>query len=80
MTSPTPRFTTNQAAQRIGVHKATLLDWLAKGLIREPARDRRNWRVWSEAEIDRVIAWNSQVRPCPRRSPTRSQVREAVPS
>lgn len=69
MTNNPARFTTKQAAQAIGVSKETLLRWLYEGLVREPARDRRGWRVWTQKEIDRIATWNSATRPGPMRQP-----------
>lgn len=82
MTTPTRRYSTKEAAERIGVHKDTLLDWLARGLVREPMRDRRNWRIWTDEEIQQVIVWNNQVKPGPDRpAPApRSRVREVAHS
>lgn len=40
-----------------GISKATLLRWLKNGDVREPNRDRRSWRVFSEVEVERIEAW-----------------------
>ena len=82
MTDPKRRFTTKQAAERVGVSKDTLLDWLYKGRIPEPPRDWREWRVWSEEHIQAAIDWNSQIKPAGGRPPARARarVREATHS
>lgn len=83
MTSPTNRFTTNQAALRIGVSKSTLLEWLRKGHVPEPrVRDRHNWRIWTDADIDRAIAYRDHTQPAPERPPVvrRQRVPEGVTS
>lgn len=41
---------TAEVARRAGVHKDTLLRWLRSGLVPEPRRDRRGWRIFSAAE------------------------------
>jgi DNA modification methylase len=45
---------TAEVARRAGVHKDTLLRWLRSGLVPEPRRDRRGWRVFSSAEAKAV--------------------------
>ncbi len=68
MTSPNNRFTTNEAARQVGVSKSTLLEWLRKGHVPEPrVRDRHNWRIWTDADIARAIAYRDQTQPAPDR-------------
>ncbi len=40
-----------------GVHRDTLLRWLRDGLIQEPQRDRRNWRLFSESEAAAIATF-----------------------
>jgi excisionase family DNA binding protein len=54
-------YTTAEAAQRAGVSKNTLLRWIAEGRLADVARDWRNWRVWSEADVARVCALRDQL-------------------
>ena len=44
------KFSTHQVAEMSGVHKDTLLRWLRKGAVAEPARDGRGWRSFSYNE------------------------------
>lgn len=63
MTSPTS-YTTNQAAQRVGVSKSTLLEWLRKKKVPGPRlRDRNGWRIWTEADVERAIAYRDHTQP-----------------
>lgn len=48
-------FSTAETAQKAGVHKDTLLRWLRAGLIPEPSRDRRGWRVFSIEEAETIV-------------------------
>jgi site-specific DNA-methyltransferase (cytosine-N4-specific) len=48
---------TNQVAARAGVHKLTLIRWIKQGLIPEPSRDWRGWRVFEEREASAIEAF-----------------------
>jgi hypothetical protein len=45
---------TAEAARRIGVSKATLLRWFAQKRIAEVRRDRNNWRVFTDQDLERI--------------------------
>jgi len=62
---------TANIAELIGVHRDTILRWLRKGLIPEPKRDWRGWRVFTKQEADRILRFAKGTKP-----PTR--VREAA--
>jgi site-specific DNA-methyltransferase (cytosine-N4-specific) len=47
-------LSTAAVAQRAGVHKDTVLRWLREKKIAEPARDGNGWRVFSQAEAQRI--------------------------
>lgn len=49
-------YSTAEVARKAEIHKDTLLRWLRKGLVFEPKRDRHGWRVFSENELQKVIA------------------------
>ena len=36
------------------VSRSTLLRWLKRGVIREPIKDRRGWRIFSEEDLNRI--------------------------
>jgi hypothetical protein len=49
--APLPnRLSTADVARLAGVHRDTLLRWLRQKQIPEPSRDRRGWRVFTDAE------------------------------
>ena len=55
---------TADVANRAGIHRDTLLRWLRTGVIPEPSRDHRGWRIFSEAEaanIESVANGSSKV-------------------
>ena len=57
------RLTTSEVARGAGVHRDTLLRWLRDGLIPEPTRDRRGWRVFSRTEAAAVTAFANTAQP-----------------
>ena len=67
-TSPARYYTTAQAAKIAGVSKNTLLEWLQRDHVPEPERDWRGWRRWTQADIDRVLAYRDTPR-SPRPAP-----------
>ena len=48
---------TGEAARRIGCSRSTLLRWFREGRVRDVSRDRRGWRVFTKADIDRIRRW-----------------------
>lgn len=46
-------YTSGQAAKKIGRSIQTLQVWEAEGLIK-PGRDDRGWRVFTEADIEKM--------------------------
>jgi len=54
-------YTTAEVAERIGVSKNTLLRWISDGRLHDTARDWRNWRVWSDADIRRAETVRDQI-------------------
>lgn len=52
---PVMALSTAEVARQAGVHKDTLLRWLRAGVVREPARDRHGWRVFSPTEAANVV-------------------------
>lgn len=51
-------LTTRQVAETAGIHRDTLLRWLREGRIKEPARDRNGWRVFSSAEVNKIVKYS----------------------
>jgi hypothetical protein len=50
-------LSTQQVADRAGVHKLTLIRWMKEGRVAEPSRDWRGWRVFDEGEAMSVVAF-----------------------
>jgi len=48
-------YRTSEAAQLAGISRSTLLRWLDDEIIKdEPRRDRRGWRLFTRADIERI--------------------------
>jgi excisionase family DNA binding protein len=48
-------FRTSEAAQIAGISRSTLLRWIDDGIVKdESRRDRRGWRLFTQADIDRL--------------------------
>jgi hypothetical protein len=79
-----PRYyTTQQVANKIGVHKSSLLEWIEKGYLPDPQRDLRGWRAWTEEDLKRALAWKKNPWPLGRLAGTpkrRQRVREPAPA
>lgn len=57
MATPVQVYSTAKVAELAKIHKDTLLRWLRQGLVVEPHRDRRGWRVWTENELRTVMSF-----------------------
>jgi len=50
-------LSTHEVAARAGVHKLTLIRWMKQGVVAEPRRDWRGWRVFDEAQAEAIEAF-----------------------
>jgi len=75
-------FTTTEAAEAVGIHRATLQEWIARGVVRVPrivVRDGHAVRLWSEADIERLRKKKDQIyRKGRGRKPTTAALSTAV--
>ena len=44
-------YSTQEAADIVGIHKKTLLYWLKIGKVKEPIREKNNHRAWTKEDI-----------------------------
>jgi len=56
-------YTITEVAKRVGVHADTLRRWVRTGRIPEPSRDRNDWRVFTEGEIQQIINFATFTKP-----------------
>jgi DNA-binding transcriptional MerR regulator len=54
MKGRTASYTLKVAAKLIGVSPVTLKRWLLTSRVAEVARDRNNWRSFSDADVRRI--------------------------
>lgn len=50
----TEYFQIHEAAKLLGVSRQTLQRWFREGKTPDVSRDRRGWRVFSHADIERL--------------------------
>jgi excisionase family DNA binding protein len=55
-------YQTNEVSKIAGVHRDTLLRWLREGKIPEPKRNRNNWRIFSQVDLDNIVEYTCQVK------------------
>jgi len=48
-------FTTKQAADTVGVHKNTILNWIRDGKIPDARRDWKGYRIWFARDIENLL-------------------------
>jgi DNA-binding transcriptional MerR regulator len=50
-------YSTTQAAKKVGVSKRTLLEWVYRGLLKEPRKLKvmgTVWRIWNNDDVRRA--------------------------
>ena len=47
-------FKTNQVCDLFDISKATLFRWERNGVIAEPPRDWRNWRLYTKKNVEEI--------------------------
>lgn len=47
-------YTTEEAAEKLGISKSTILRWLKQGRIDEVRRDRNGWRVFTASDLKEI--------------------------
>ena len=56
-------LSTGEVAMLVGVHRATLEEWLSKGNVRGPRTvriGRKNYRLWTERDVERVRKYKEE--------------------
>src|SRR5438874_3218381 len=51
----------SEVAKLAGIHRLTLLRWIREGRMPDVSRDRNGWRIFSEEETARIVAYAMSV-------------------
>jgi excisionase family DNA binding protein len=54
-------YRTSEACVKTGISRATLYRWLKAGLLGKSYRDRRGWRLFTEADLKEIRAEANRV-------------------
>jgi predicted site-specific integrase-resolvase len=46
----------------VGISRATLYNWLRDQKIKEVARDRNSFRIFTEEDVQRILAYKNMVK------------------
>jgi DNA (cytosine-5)-methyltransferase 1 len=46
----------------VGISRATLYNWLRDQKVKEVARDRNNFRVFTEADIHKILEYKNLIK------------------
>jgi DNA-binding transcriptional MerR regulator len=47
-------YRTSEACRETGISRATLFRWLSLGILPKSVRDRRGWRLFTEADLNMI--------------------------
>jgi DNA-binding transcriptional MerR regulator len=49
-------YRTTEVCRETGISRATLFRWISQGILKKLLRDRRGWRLFTEADLHTVRA------------------------
>ena len=49
-------YRTLEVCKKTGLSRATLFRWFKEGIIEEPRRDRRGWKLFDEDDLKKIQA------------------------
>ena len=56
-------YRTTEVCEMVGISRSTLLRWLRNGIVNDIShRDRRGWRLFTQADIKRIEAEANNIR------------------
>jgi len=54
--------TTKDVLQKVGITRPTLYKWLKEGKVSEVARDRNNFRLFTEKNLEEMLSYKNLIR------------------
>jgi predicted site-specific integrase-resolvase len=54
-------YRTLEVCRKAGISRATLFRWINQGIFSTLLRDRRGWRLFTEDDLNKIIAENGKV-------------------
>jgi predicted site-specific integrase-resolvase len=54
-------YKTSEACEKSGISRATLYRWLKAGILKKYCKDRRGWRLFTQADIDKIRAESRKI-------------------
>lgn len=54
-------YRASEVAALAGVHRLTLLRWIKEERLTDVARDRNNWRVFSEDQLRQIVEYAQSI-------------------
>ncbi|HQB12056.1 MAG TPA: MerR family transcriptional regulator [Candidatus Omnitrophota bacterium] len=55
------RYTVSDTARLLKVNRQTIIYWMKKGWV-HPRRDYRDWPVFTESDIRKIVRWRNALR------------------
>jgi len=56
-------YTTKEVLERVGIARPTLYKWIKKGKVPKVARDRNNFRLFTEENIKIILEYKDIIKP-----------------
>ncbi len=55
-------YRTTEVCRKTGISRATLFRWMKQGIFSAVFRDRKGWRLFTEANLNKIKAENSKIK------------------
>ena len=55
-------YTTKEVLKIVGISRATLYNWFRQKKVKDIARDRNNFRVFTEQDIKRILTYKNMIK------------------
>jgi len=58
----TKRYATKEVLKIVGISRATLYKWFRDKKLEDVARDRNNFRIFTEKDIKNILAYKNMIK------------------